>query len=202
MQFDGLPSCWWHGNRNGSHLRACVSGVSAVLLASLAIEVAAYHALYEQRVNDHLSGGKSVLVAGSIQSPSEVLRSCRRSNYCPRVPQPSKSSRNERGGMERRLIRRSPWGSVVSQQPSRKDDQDQDEHECNQERHPPPRLWITCDHGLVIREGATRKPRPPRLVGKLSFVESMRRLVSGLARKEIPDDEESGHRPQYAPRCL
>jgi hypothetical protein len=31
---------------------ACVSGVSAVLLVSLAIEVAAYHGPYEQRLND------------------------------------------------------------------------------------------------------------------------------------------------------
>jgi hypothetical protein len=68
---------------------ACVSGVSAVLLVSPAIVVAAYHAPYEQRLSDLSSGGKSVLVAGSIQSPSAVLQSCRRSNDCPRVPQPS-----------------------------------------------------------------------------------------------------------------
>jgi len=40
------------------------------------------------------SGSKSVLVAGSIQSPSAVLQSCRRSNDCPRVPHPSNWSRN------------------------------------------------------------------------------------------------------------
>jgi hypothetical protein len=128
------------------NLMARVSGGPAVLLVSPAIEVASYHALYEQRLNDLSSGGKSVLVAGSVQSLSEVLRSCRRSNYCSRVPQPSNSSRNERGGIEGRLIRRSPWGSVVSQQQNRKEDEDQEARGCNQENHPPPRLWITCDH--------------------------------------------------------
>jgi hypothetical protein len=96
--------------------------------------------------------------------------------------------------MERRLVRRSPWGSVVSQKQNCKDNEDQDAQGCNQECHPPPRLWITCDHGLVTREGATRKSRAPRSSDKLYL-----RRVDAKPREQVGankslDDEQSGHR--------
>jgi hypothetical protein len=88
---------------------------------------------------------------------------------------------HQRGGMERRLIRRSPWGSVLSQQQNCKDDEDHDAQGYHQQGHPPPRLWIACDHDEML------KAQPEGRVlfacsDRLSFVESMRNLASGLAR--------------------
>jgi hypothetical protein len=65
---------------------------------------------------------------------------------------------HERGGMERRLIRRGPWSSVVSQQQNCKDDKDQDAKGCNQECHPPPRLWIASNHDETQRRNPKVAP--------------------------------------------
>lgn len=64
------------------------SGTSSVLLVFQAVETPVDRAPYELRLNDHSSGGKSVRVVGSIQSPHAVLPSWPKSNCCSPVHDP------------------------------------------------------------------------------------------------------------------
>jgi hypothetical protein len=75
-----------------------VSGSSSVPLVFQAVEIPVDRAPYAQQMNDYLSGGKSVRVAGSIQSPHAVLQSWPRSNCRSQVQQPFWFIKKDRGG--------------------------------------------------------------------------------------------------------